>query len=118
MVLSGATKHPRNFQTALTVSKRKTMGKRGGRMPGAGRPKGSKSKTGEAVRAFFLQLMERNMEQLEADLAELDPYQRWRIVVDLAGKVLPANSKVELNNVPFNLTIYTDPETPMPKIEE
>lgn len=61
-----------------------------------GRKKGTPNKSHSKVRDAFALLLEDNLEQLEADLAELEPKDRVRLLLDLAKYVVPQLKQTEL----------------------
>ena len=63
----------------------------------SGRPKGSKNKSTETVRNSFQLLIQNNLEQLQSDLEEMTPKDRFNSIVSLAKFVLPT-----LNSIDFN----------------
>ena len=62
-----------------------------------GRPKNSKNKNTEVVRNSFQLLVQNNLEQLQNDLNEMTPVQRFQSIVSLSKFILP-----QLNSIDFN----------------
>jgi len=60
-----------------------------------GRPKGSANKATSIVRQSFANLLEDNLPQLEQDLAELEPKDRIKLLLDLAKYVVPQLKSTE-----------------------
>lgn len=63
-----------------------------------GRPKGSKNKATKELRSKIKILIEDNFEQIENDLAEVDPEKRLKFWVDLLKYVLPTLQSTELTS--------------------
>jgi hypothetical protein len=61
----------------------------------SGRPKGAKNKVSRSVRRAFEQILENNIEALEADLSMLEPKDRLRVLVDIAKLLMPRQIKSE-----------------------
>jgi len=61
-----------------------------------GRPKGAKNKTTVQVRQAFNQLLCENLPQLKNDIAELDPKDRVKVLLDLAKFVVPTLKSQDL----------------------
>ena len=61
-----------------------------------GRPKNSKNKNTEVVRSSFQLLIQNNLEQLQSDLDEMTPKERFSSIVSLASFVVP-----KLNSIDF-----------------
>lgn len=64
-----------------------------------GRPKNAVNRTTNAVKECFTTLLECNLEQLQEDISSLKPYERIRIILELANYVLPRMKAVEVTNV-------------------
>jgi hypothetical protein len=62
------------------------------------RLEGTKNKVQQATRETFKLLLEEQMPQLRADLAKLEPYQRIRVMLDLAKFVVPQLRSIELTD--------------------
>lgn len=60
-----------------------------------GRPKGSANRFTMELRTWIADLIDNNREQLEADLKELSPVERWRIVERLMSYTVPKMQSVE-----------------------
>lgn len=60
-----------------------------------GRPKGTPNKNTEQVREAFQLLVEDNLERLSNDLAELEPKDRIKYVLDIAKFILPTLKSTE-----------------------
>ena len=63
---------------------------------GKGRPKGSLNKVSQDIRESFLELLQNNVPQMQKDLNELTPYERWRILLDIASYCTPKMRAIEL----------------------
>ena len=76
----------------------------------AGRKKGSKNKSTEAVRTAFELLIQNNVEQLQNDLDDMNPLERFNSVVSLAKIVLPTLKTVDLtaNSQPQIQPLFPD----------
>ena len=64
-----------------------------------GRPKGSVNKDTAVIRNHFQLLIENNLEQLEQDLKDLEPKDRFKAIIDLAKFVIPLLKATELSDV-------------------
>lgn len=62
-----------------------------------GRVAGTPNRTTAEIREQFQKLVDNNLEQLTADLKELEPKDRVKIMIDLAKFILPTLKAVELN---------------------
>lgn len=62
------------------------------------RLEGTKNKVQQATRETFKLLLEEQMPQLRSDLAKLEPYQRIRVMLDLAKFVVPQLRSIELTD--------------------
>lgn len=62
-----------------------------------GRPPGKPNKDSAEIRANFQLLIEANLEQLQEDLQLLKPFERIRIVLELAKFVIPTLKATELS---------------------
>jgi hypothetical protein len=63
-----------------------------------GRPKGSQSKITIETRKAFNELIDGNIEQIQEDLQKLKPYERIKIILDMARFVIPTLKAVELES--------------------
>jgi len=61
-----------------------------------GRRKGVPNKTTAQVREAFAYLLEQNLDALDLDIKSLDPYQRLKIILELAKFVVPTLKATEL----------------------
>lgn len=81
-----------------------------------GRPKGSKNRTTEEIRTFIQMIVDKNLDNLEADLERMNPTNRWIIIDKISKYFMPTLSKNDNNN--FNtgdITIkvkYDEPPAP------
>lgn len=66
---------------------------------GKGRPKGSKNKSTEKVRETFLYFVEANLDRMQEDFDQLEPKERFKILIDMAKFILPTLKAVEFGNV-------------------
>ena len=64
-----------------------------------GRDKGTPNKTTQEVRERFQMLLENNMHSLQADLDQLEPLQRLKIMMDMAKLVVPPPQPEPARNV-------------------
>ncbi|MEP3373409.1 MAG: hypothetical protein ABJO28_08780 [Maribacter dokdonensis] len=69
---------------------------KGGKRPGAGRPKGSKNKTNEKIREHFEKLLVDNLKKMQDDLDKLDHNQRLQYMALLGKYVLPTMKAIEV----------------------
>jgi hypothetical protein len=60
------------------------------------RLEGTKNKVQQATRETFKLLLEEQMPQIRSDLAKLEPYQRIRVILDLAKFVVPQLRSIEV----------------------
>jgi hypothetical protein len=60
-----------------------------------GRPKGTPNKVTTSLRQWVNTLIESNREQLEADLANLEPKERWQLIEKLMQYVIPKKREEE-----------------------
>lgn len=60
-----------------------------------GRPKGIPNKVSGEMKVWIQQLIDGNRKQLEKDLKQLDPAERWRVVEKLMSYVVPKMQSVE-----------------------
>ena len=63
-----------------------------------GRPKGSSNKNTAELKAVISQIIDKNLETIEADFKELDAKERIRLTIDLMAYVMPKLKAVELTN--------------------
>ena len=61
-----------------------------------GRPKGKPNKDTAEIRANFQLLIEGNLQQLEDDLNSLKPFERIKVILELAKFVIPQLKATEL----------------------
>jgi hypothetical protein len=62
------------------------------------RIKGTPNRVQQATRETFKLLLEEQMPQLRADLEKLEPYQRIRVLLELAKFVVPQLRSIELTD--------------------
>lgn len=62
----------------------------------SGRPKGAQSKVTIETRKAFNELIDLNIEQIQEDLQKLKPYERIKVLLDMARFVIPTLKAVEL----------------------
>lgn len=67
-----------------------------------GRPRGSKNTNTAAVRDRFNLLVENNIDKLNDDIASLEPFQRLKIIIELAKFVLPTLKSVDVTTAADN----------------
>jgi hypothetical protein len=63
-----------------------------------GRPKGAQSKVTIETRKAFNELIDLNIGQIQEDLQKLKPYERIKVLLDMARFVIPTLKAVELEN--------------------
>jgi hypothetical protein len=61
-----------------------------------GRPKGTPNRTTTEIRDAFQQLVSGNLEQLQEDLANLEGFQRVKLIIELSKFVIPTLRATEL----------------------
>jgi hypothetical protein len=64
----------------------------------SGRPKGAQSKVTIETRKAFNELIDGNIGQIQEDLQKLKPYERIKVLIDMARFVIPTLKAVELDN--------------------
>lgn len=64
----------------------------------SGRPKGAQSKITIETRKAFNELIDLNIGQIQEDLQKLKPYERIKVLLDMARFVIPTLKAVELDN--------------------
>lgn len=64
----------------------------------SGRPKGAQSKITIETRKAFNELIDLNIGQIQEDLQKLKPYERIKVILDMARFVIPTLKAVELDN--------------------
>lgn len=72
------------------------MGEFKGTINRSGRPKGAQSKINLETRKAFNELIDLNIEQIREDLQKLKPYERIKVLLDMARFVIPTLKAVEL----------------------
>jgi len=80
-------KSKRNLNFTL-MSHQQNNGFRGQRNA-FGRPKNAPNKVTGAVKEAFTLLLENNLDQLQDDLDHLKPYERIKVILELANYVIP-----------------------------
>lgn len=60
-----------------------------------GRPKGTTNKATATVRAWLVDMINANREQLQRDLAAMEPTARWELIVKLMPYILPKVEKAD-----------------------
>ena len=60
-----------------------------------GRKSGSLGKTNLAVKTAFADLLNNNLQKLQSDIDKLQPKDRLKIIIDLAGFVIPKQKAIE-----------------------
>jgi hypothetical protein len=63
-----------------------------------GRPKGAQSKVTIETRKAFNELIDLNIGQIQEDLQKLKPYERIKVLLDMARFVIPTLKAVELES--------------------
>ena len=89
--------------------------KKGDRLPGAGRPKGSKSKPAENVRKAYQLLIENNIDNLTLWLERVamnDPAKALDYIAKLSTFILPKlqTTDINLNGSPIKVVLPPKPE--------
>jgi len=64
-----------------------------------GRKKGSLNRTTEEIRTFIQQIVDKNLANLETDLSNMNPTNRWIILDKITKYFLPALTKNDNNNM-------------------
>ena len=64
-----------------------------------GRTKGAKNKVTQKIREDFLYFIERNLEDMQSDFDQLEPKDRFKILLDMARFIIPTLKAVEFGNV-------------------
>ena len=64
-----------------------------------GRTHGSKNKVTQKIRERFLYFIEYNLEDMQADFDQLEPKERFKILLDMAKFIIPTLKAVEFGNV-------------------
>lgn len=59
---------------------------------------GKPNKTTQEIRSLFQELLEKNLETLQADIESLKPADRLRVVIDMAKFVIPTLRSTELKS--------------------
>lgn len=67
-----------------------------GNTHGVGRPKGSKNIATNEIRFMFLKLLESNLETIQDDLNGLEPKDRVKFIIGIAGLCVPKLKAIEL----------------------
>lgn len=75
------------------MGKEKTQFKKGHSGNPAGKPKGSKNRTTDEMRVFLQQVIDKNYEKLEEDLAKMSPSARWMIIEKMSKYFMPTLTK-------------------------
>jgi hypothetical protein len=61
----------------------------------AGRPKGTANKSSEKVKQAYAQLLENNLEKMQADIDALKPMERLHYLLSLSEYILPKLARTE-----------------------
>lgn len=64
-----------------------------------GRPKGAVNTSTAKVKESFSMLLENNLSTLQSDLDSLKPFERIRVLLELASFLIPKMKAVEVTNV-------------------
>lgn len=62
-----------------------------------GRTSGAVGKSNAKTKEFFALLLENNLSKLQSDIDSLEPKDRLKILIDLAGFIVPKMKSVENN---------------------
>lgn len=68
------------------------------RLKTGGRQKGTPNKNTMETREMFKQLLEQNIDSLQSDIDQLEPFQRVKVLLDLAKFVVPTLKAMELKD--------------------
>ena len=63
-----------------------------------GRPKGSGNSSTALIKESFKTLIENNLDKIQADLDSLKPFERVKLLLELATYVLPKQRAVEIKD--------------------
>jgi hypothetical protein len=66
------------------------------RIKTGGRQKGTPNKNTMETREMFKQLLEQNIDSLQSDINQLEPFQRVKVLLELAKFVVPTLKAMEL----------------------
>lgn len=80
----------------MNTESKKTVGKPKGSQKSGGRQKGSLNKTTTEIREMYQQLISNNLELLQEDIEQLEPFQRLKIIIELTRFVIPALKQTEM----------------------
>ncbi|MCW3786835.1 hypothetical protein [Plebeiibacterium sediminum] len=80
------------------------MAKKGHTNNPNGRPKGKENKITTELKDWIKNLLEANTSQLEQDLKDLEPHQRWQVVSKLLDFTIPKMRNIDANINYENLT--------------
>ena len=69
---------------------------------GKGRPKGTPNKINALAKTHFETLLNGNLEQINKDIAELKPYERLKILLEITSYILPKLKAVEVTEIKEN----------------
>ena len=67
-----------------------------------GRKKGVSNKITQKIRKSFSDLLENNIGQIQDDLNNLEPKDRVKLILDLAGFVIPRMKSIDIPNLNLN----------------
>lgn len=68
------------------------------RLKTGGRQKGTPNKNTMETREMFKQLLEKNIDSLQSDINQLEPFQRVKVLLELAKFVVPTLKAMELKD--------------------
>lgn len=68
----------------------------------SGRPKGAQTKITMETRKAFNELLDLNIEQIKEDLQKLKPYERIKVLLDMAKFCVPTLKSVEVDTINNN----------------
>lgn len=69
-----------------------------------GRTTGSRNKATQKIRETFLHFIEDNLPKLQKDFDQLDPKDRFKVLLDMGKFVLPTLKAVEFGNILDEMT--------------
>lgn len=64
-----------------------------------GRTHGSKNKITQKVREKFLYFVENNLDRMQADFDQLEPKERFKVLLEMARFIMPTLKAVEFGNI-------------------
>ena len=71
-------------------------------IPGRGRPKNSLNKVNAIAKTHFETLLNGNLQQINKDIAELKPYERLKILLEITSYIIPKLKAVQVTEIKEN----------------